>query len=85
MSDELEKLALTHHHPFNNLTNTEIQALLNPEKDKSLVIKPSDKGGNLVLMNHCTYKGQLSTSIYRKPTSSNNLLHWDSHHPVPLK
>lgn len=56
VSDELEKLALTQHHPFDNLMDTEIQALLNLEKDKSLVIKPSGKGGNLVLMNHCTYK-----------------------------
>ncbi|CAJ0967291.1 unnamed protein product [Ranitomeya imitator] len=29
--------------------------------------------------------GQVATSIYRKPTSTNSLLHWDSHHPVSLK
>ncbi|XP_073422111.1 uncharacterized protein [Dendrobates tinctorius] len=29
--------------------------------------------------------GGISTSIFRKPTSTNSLLHWQSHHPVPLK
>lgn len=29
--------------------------------------------------------GRLSTSTNRKPTQSNNLVHWDSHHPIPLK
>ncbi|XP_075172137.1 putative C-mannosyltransferase DPY19L4 [Anomaloglossus baeobatrachus] len=29
--------------------------------------------------------GGLSTRTYRKPTATNNLLRWDSHHPTPLK
>ncbi|CAJ0945100.1 unnamed protein product [Ranitomeya imitator] len=29
--------------------------------------------------------GGLATSIYRKPTSTNSLLHWQSHHPASLK
>lgn len=55
----LEKLASSSRRPFNNLNEGELQALLNLERDKSLIIKPSDKGGNLVLMDH---------EIYRKMT-----------------
>ncbi|CAJ0929381.1 unnamed protein product, partial [Ranitomeya imitator] len=29
--------------------------------------------------------GTLDTRLFRKPTSSNALLRWESHHPVPLK
>ncbi|CAJ0923823.1 unnamed protein product [Ranitomeya imitator] len=32
-----------------------------------------------------TPNGGLTTSIYRKPTSTNSLLNWHSHHPIPLK
>lgn len=31
------------------------------------------------------YRGNLQTSIFRKPTASNSLLKWQSHHPIPLK
>ncbi|CAJ0961582.1 unnamed protein product [Ranitomeya imitator] len=29
--------------------------------------------------------GSLSTTIFRKPTATNSLLRWESHHPPPLK
>ncbi|CAJ0967227.1 unnamed protein product [Ranitomeya imitator] len=29
--------------------------------------------------------GSLSTTIFRKPTATNSLLRWESHHPFPLK
>ncbi|XP_075208170.1 uncharacterized protein LOC142313072 [Anomaloglossus baeobatrachus] len=30
-------------------------------------------------------RGLIQTKVHRKPTASNNLLHWSSHHPTPLK
>lgn len=30
-------------------------------------------------------RGNLFTNIFRKPTASNSLLKWQSHHPIPLK
>lgn len=47
VTDALEKLAQSTCRPFNNLKSEEIQALHDLERDKSLVIKPSNKGGIL--------------------------------------
>ena len=30
-------------------------------------------------------EGRLKTTVYRKPTHTNQYLHWDSHHAIPLK
>lgn len=30
-------------------------------------------------------RGNLQTSIYRKPTATSSLLNWESHHPTSLK
>ncbi|XP_073511825.1 uncharacterized protein [Phyllobates terribilis] len=40
---------------WSNLSTEESQALKNLEKNKHLIIKASDKGGNLVLMDHTKY------------------------------
>lgn len=39
-----------------NLTAEEYKALENLRKDKSIIIKASDKGGNVVIMNNFHYK-----------------------------
>ena len=30
-------------------------------------------------------EGRLKTTVYRKPTDTNQYLHWDSHHAIPSK
>ena len=30
-------------------------------------------------------EGRLKTTVYRKPTHTNQYLHWDSHHAIPSK
>lgn len=60
-SDKLNRLSMNPIRPFNNLTSGEIQALLRLEKNNLLVIKPSDKGGNLVIMDHSIYKTMART------------------------
>lgn len=32
-----------------------------------------------------TQNGDISTTVFRKPTATNSLLRWESDHPVPLK
>lgn len=39
-----------------NMTRDELRALKNLEKDKSIVIKSADKGGNLVVLDHDQYR-----------------------------
>lgn len=38
-----------------NLKKSEMEALLSLEKDDTIILKPADKGGNLVLMDHKKY------------------------------
>lgn len=56
VSDELNTLSSTSPCLSSNLTSKEKNALVRLEKNNSFVIKQSDKGGNLVIMNHSIYK-----------------------------
>lgn len=54
--EEIEKLGESPPMIRKNLTDDKVRALLHLEKDKTLIFKPSDKGKNLVVMNHPMYK-----------------------------
>lgn len=56
VNKEIEKLTSFRQQFTSNLTESEVGALMRLEKDELLIVKPSDKGGNLVLLDHLKYK-----------------------------
>lgn len=53
---ELKELAVPKHGTTHNITRGELEALINLEKNKQLTFKPSDKGGNIVVMDYKKYR-----------------------------
>lgn len=52
----LEKMDSDSRMTKGNFTKEEMNALLVLEKDDNIILKPSDKGGNLVIMSHKIYR-----------------------------
>lgn len=60
----MEVLDDGHHGAFSNITAEEKRALSDLENDEDHIFKPSDKGGNLVVLNHVQYRTMVLDRIY---------------------
>lgn len=56
MTNEIEKIAGSPRKIDANLTREEREAFKHLERERGLIIKPADKGGNLVVLDHDSYK-----------------------------
>ena len=59
--------------PVSNITDEELKAILNLRNNKSIIIKPADEGGAIVIMNTCDYlkegNRQLQDQTFYKETN----------------
>ncbi len=59
---------------FNNLTKDDRSALLDLRKDKTILVKPADKGGSIVVMNFANYdlevERQLNDNVFYNKLST---------------
>ncbi|CAJ0932522.1 unnamed protein product [Ranitomeya imitator] len=66
VTEDIMKLSGSKHRSPYNLTKNEISCLRNLENDTNIVIKPSDKGGNVVVMNSIDYRLLCLTLLERR-------------------
>lgn len=84
VQNKLMSLAITQSQKF-NLTVTPIQALKQLDLNKDIIIKPSDKGGNVVVMN-VDFNRDLCLAILENPewykTISPLLISFNDHYSI---
>lgn len=55
VTNELKELPAPSHGTTHNVTKGELEALTALEKHKQSTVKPSDRGGNIIIMDTTTY------------------------------
>lgn len=67
VSREINGLTTKKINPYNsNLSNQQMKALRNLERNKKIVIKPPDKEGNIVLMDNIKYEQMCHNLIHNR-------------------